>query len=435
MNFYKSSFLIIGKGVTYKHCKKFFDRNSITYKFIDTDEAIEIIDMKIILTQECQRRVKQKNIDLATIDYVIISPGISKEQDLIKQIIKSNCRIITDIEIIQSLVESKFICVTGTNGKTSTVTLLAEILNANNKKALACGNNGISVFDSLNDSYEYIVLEISSYQLEYIQNLKSEISVILNISSDHLDRHMTFEKYLEIKSKILKTARHTVTNNFFAIENNNVFDIKDDFFYCNNNKINHLRLHRCNYIKYKEKKYTITGRHEAENLCACILILKLINFDIGDILSSFEKRQFLPHRVEFVSKYNDITFINDSKSTNVSSTYNALTSKNDNIILIMGGDNKKTSYKPLIDIINEKVKLLVLIGENSESLNAEMSVNAKKMIFENLVDATSYIFSKMESGDIVLFSPGSSSFCMYNNYEDRGDHFKKIINDYVYSKN
>ena len=246
---------------------------------------------------------------------------------------------------------------------------------------------------------------------------------------------MTFEKYLEIKSKILKTARHTVTNNFFSIENNNVFDIKDDFFYFNNNKIDHLRLHRCNYIKYKEKKYTITGRHEAENLCACILILKLINFDIEDILAAFEKRQFLPHRVEFVSKYNDITFINDSKSTNVSSTYNALTSKNDNIILIMGGDNKKTSYKPLIDIINEKVKLLVLIGENSESLNAEMSVNVKKMIFENLVDATSYIFSKMESGDIVLFSPGSSSFCMYNNYEDRGDHFKKIINDYVYSKN
>jgi len=435
MNVYKSSFLILGKGVTYKHCKKFFDENSITYISIDTSEVIEIKNNKITTTQECQKRIKQKSINLKTIDYVLVSPGIPREQDFIKKIIKSHCKITTDIDIIQNIIKSKLICITGTNGKTSTVSLLAEILNQNNKKAIACGNNGISVFEALNDSYEYVVLEISSYQLEYIQNLKSEVSVILNITNDHLDRHVTFEKYLEVKSKILCNARYTVTNNYFSLENNNIFDIKDNYFYINNSKIEYLKLYKFNYIKYKEKKYSISGRHEAFNLCACIAILNLLDIDINQIVSSFEKRTILPHRVEFVSKYNDIIFINDSKSTNVSSIKNALTSINDNnIILIMGGDNKKTSYQSLNNIINDNVKLLVLIGDNCDQINTEISANVKRKSFKYLEEATEYIFGEMKSGDTVLFSPGSSSFYMYNNFEDRGNHFKKIVNEYVNSK-
>ena len=435
MNVYKSSFLIIGKGVTYKHCKKFFNENSITHVSIDTHEVAEIKDMKIITTHEGQDSIKKKKIDLKNIDYIVVSPGISKEQDLIKKILKSNCRITTDIEIMQHISKSKFICITGTNGKTSTVSLLAEILNKNNKKAIACGNNGISVFDALNDSYEYVVLEVSSYQLEYIQNLKSEISVILNISDDHLDRHKTFETYLKTKSKILKNACHTITNSYFSIKNNNIFDIKDKYFYINNSKIDNLRLHGFNHISYKEKKYFITGRHEALNLCACICILKLLSINVDSIFNAFEKRENLPHRVELVNKYNDITFINDSKSTNVSSTENALLSNHDNnIILIMGGDKKKTSYQSLNHIISVKVKLLVLIGENCDQIDSEISVNIKKKLFKKLEDAVEYIFSEMQSGDTVLFSPGSSSFYKYNDYKVRGNHFKKIINDYVYSQ-
>jgi len=434
MNVYKSSFLIIGKGETYKSCKKFFQDNSINYKAIITDDALKIKDMKIIIKPEYQQKIKQKEIDLKSIDYVIVSPGIPRGHKLIQQIIKSNCKIITDIDILQSIISVKFICITGTNGKTSTVTLLEEILNANKIKSIACGNNGISVFEALNDSYEYVILEISSYQLEYIKNLKSEISVILNITSDHLDRHKNFKNYLNIKSKILKNANHTITNNHFTFKNNNVFDIINNSFYINNVKIKYLYFNKSNYIEYKEKNYAIAGKHEAMNLCACISILKIINIDIINILDAFEKRTLLPHRLEIFNKYNNITFINDSKSTNVSSTNNALMSGNNNIILIMGGDNKKTSYISLKQLINEKVKLLILIGENRTNLDVELSVDIKKKLFINLKEATTYIFSVMQPGDTVLLSPGSSSFCMYNNYIDRGIHFKKLINDYVYSK-
>ena len=434
MNVYKSSFLIIGKGETYKSCKKFFDDNSIRYKAIITDDALNVKDMKIIIKPEHQQKIKRKEIDLKNIDYVIVSPGIPKGKKLIQQIIKSNCKIVTDIDILQSIINVKFICITGTNGKTSTVTLLEEILNTNKIKSIACGNNGISIFEALNDTYEYVILEISSYQLEYIENLKSEISVILNVTSDHLDRHKNFKNYLNIKSKILKNANHTITNNHFTLKNNNIFDVKNNLFYINNVEIKYLYFNKPNSIEYKEKNYAIAGEHDAMNLCACISILKILNIDINNILDAFEKRTLLPHRLEIFKKYNNITFINDSKSTNVSSTNNALMSSNNNIILIMGGDNKKTSYISLTQLINEKVKLLILVGENRKNLDVELSVSVKKKIFINLKDATTYIFSIMQPGDTVLLSPGSSSFCMYNNYIDRGIHFKKLINDYVYSK-
>ncbi len=434
MNVYKSSFLIIGKGVTYEHCKNFFEENSIDYKYIDTKDSIGIKNNNIILSQECQERLNQKKINLDEIDYFVVSPGIPKDNYLISQLSKYKSDVITDIDIVQNIIDAKLICVTGTNGKTSTVSLLAEVLNANSKKAIACGNNGTSVFEALKKRYEYVVLEISSYQLEYIKKLHSHISVILNITNDHLDRHLTFQRYLEIKSKILKNAKHTVTNKLFNIKNNNIFDIQNDHFYINDNKIESLKLLNSNCIEYKKKKYEISGRHEALNLCACIAILKIIGIETTNIFSAFEKRESLPHRLEAFTKINNINFINDSKSTNADSTMNALLSSSKNIILIMGGDNKKTSFDSLNSIINEKVKLLVLIGENRNYLDRELKINIKKKLFHKLNDATSYIFNIMEPGDTVLLSPGTSSFYMYENYEARGDHFKKIVNEYVSSK-
>tara|TARA_Y100000768_G_scaffold245227_1_gene185930 strand:+ start:1588 stop:2895 length:1308 start_codon:yes stop_codon:yes gene_type:complete len=434
MNVYKSSFLIIGKGVTYEHCKNFFEENSIDYKYIDTKDSIGIKNNNIILSQECQERLNQKKINLDAIDYFVVSPGIPKDNYLISQLSKYKSDVITDIDIVQNIIDAKLICVTGTNGKTSTVSLLAEVLNANSKKAIACGNNGTSVFEALKKRYEYVVLEISSYQLEYIKKLHSHISVILNITNDHLDRHLTFQKYLEIKSKILKNAKHTVTNKLFNIKNNNIFDIQNDYFYINDNKIESLKLLNSNCIEYKKKKYEISGRHEALNLCACIAILKIIGIETTNIFSAFEKRELLPHRLEAFTKINNINFINDSKSTNADSTMNALLSSSKNIILIMGGDNKKTSFDSLNSIINEKVKLLVLIGENRNYLDRELKINIKKKLFHKLNDATSYIFNIMEPGDTVLLSPGTSSFYMYENYEARGNHFKKIVNEYVSSK-
>ena len=200
MNVLKSSFLIIGEGVTYEHCSNFFNKNRIYYQSTTTNDIVDINNNEIIC--------KNKKINLNKVDYAVISPGVPPTNVVLQKLASSGCKLTTDIEIIQNLSQSKFICITGTNGKTSTVNLIADILNDNNLSAIACGNNGISVFTSLENSYDFILLELSSYQLEYINKLDSFISIILNLSDDHLERHGSLENYFEIKKKIFNSAKH-----------------------------------------------------------------------------------------------------------------------------------------------------------------------------------------------------------------------------------
>ena len=228
---------------------------------------------------------------------------------------------------MQKLSKSKFICVTGTNGKTSTVNLLSNILNDNNIKAIACGNNGISVFDSLKSKYEYVIIELSSYQLEYINVLNSHIAIILNLSSDHLNRHGSLYEYMRTKQKIFENANHSLISKDLNIDKKyDTFDLKGTDFFTFNNRIEELSLQNNTEIIYSSKFYKISGRHEALNLCACIAILSIIGIPLSKVIMSFSKRKHLEHRVEEFRIVNGVRFINDSKSTNADSTYNALES-------------------------------------------------------------------------------------------------------------
>ena len=427
MNIYQDSFLILGKGMTYQSCREFFDKESVTYKALETSEILNIKDRHLIL--------KHDMINLKNIDHIIISPGISKKNSIVKKLIGLNFSITTDIEILQSIKKLKCICITGTNGKTSTVNLLSDILNSNNIKTLACGNNGVSVFKSLEDNYDYVVLELSSYQLEYIKQLDSHISVILNLSVDHLERHETLNKYFLTKLKIFDNAKYKIMNNNLEYSKKDInFDVKNNSVYVNNSPIKNLVFENYNFISYKDEHYKINGRHEAYNLSACIAVLNTLGLSMDEIMLGFSKRSHLSHRLERFCTYDGVTYINDSKSTNSDSTFNALLSVEENIVLIMGGDNKKISYDSLKNIINDKVKLLILIGENREYVNEQLSVKVDTILFETLKDATDYIFANLKSNYNVLLSPGSSSFSLYKDFEHRGNHFKTLVNNYVHGK-
>ena len=424
MNINQSTFLVLGEGTTFKHCRDYFKKNNITYSSLVTEDITETKD-NIIIT-------KHGEINLNNIDYVVISPGIPFSHPIVSHLHAIKSKIITDIEILQKLSISKFICITGTNGKTSTVNLLADILNDNDISAIACGNNGVSVFDSLEKPYEYVILEISSYQLEYINRLKSFISVILNVSMDHIDRHKSFANYINTKLRIFNNSEHQIIHNqlkehYYC----QTFEIKNNKFFIDEIGLENLFINEDNMIVYGDKKYTISGKHEALNLCACIPILRKLELPITNIIKSFSKRNILQHRFEEFFTYNGIKFINDSKSTNADSILNALNSLKSNIILIMGGDDKKISYESLTNIINQKVKSLVIIGENRSLIN-ELDVKVKKTYIENLEDAICYILSDVVSGDTVLMSPGTSSFYHYSDYMERGEHFKSLIKKYAY---
>ena len=428
MNVFKSSFLIIGEGITFEHCSNFFNENDIIYYSTTTNDIIDINNHDIIC--------KEKKIDLNKVDYALISPGVPPTNDLLQKLALLGCKLTTDIELIQNLSQCKFICITGTNGKTSTVNLIADILNDNNISAIACGNNGISVFASLENSYDYILLELSSYQLEYINKVDSFISVVLNLSDDHLERHGSLENYFEIKKKIFNYAKHKLIHkNLDYHDKYSTFEVKNEMFLINDCVIDGLSTTDCDHISYSSKSYPIDGRHDLHNLCASISVLTIIGLSLECILTSFDKRKRLEHRVEKFFTFNGINFINDSKSTNADSTSNALMSLGNNIILIMGGDNKRISYKTLNKLINEKVKILIMIGDNKDILNTILDVNTNKVCYGDLEKAMSYVFSVMLPGDTVLMSPGTSSYYMYDNYQHRGNHFKELVKRYASQKN
>jgi UDP-N-acetylmuramoylalanine--D-glutamate ligase len=427
MNLSKLSFLILGKGVTYDNCKIFFDKKSITYQAINTDDIFNI-DNDSIFT-------KKGKINIRRINYVVISPGIKKQNNYVQKLINAGCELITDVELLQSQLQAKYICVTGTNGKTSTVNLLADILNNNNQRALACGNNGVSLFKALEEDFSYIIIELSSYQLEYIKNLDSFISIILNISDDHLDRHGSLKEYLDIKLKIFNNADNCIINSDIEVSKKyQTYNINKNKFLIDGKTLKEISFMDYKSIKLNEKMFKINGKHEVMNLCACLAILKIIGLSINNILLGFSQRYVLPHRLENFCTYKATKFINDSKSTNASSTLNALESISSNITLIMGGDKKKISYSLLSKIINDKVKLLILFGCNKHDLYNEILPNVETVFFNNLKEVVSYIFSDFREKTTILFSPGTSSFSLYQNFEERGNHFKNLVNYYVNKK-
>jgi len=427
MNLSKLSFLILGKGVTYDNCKIFFDKKSITYQAINTEEILDI-DNDSIFT-------KKGKINIRRINYVVISPGIKKQNNYVQKLLNAGCELITDVELLQSQLQAKYICVTGTNGKTSTVNLLADILNNNNQRALACGNNGVSLFKALEEDFSYIIIELSSYQLEYIKNLDSFISIILNISDDHLDRHGSLKEYLDIKLKIFNNADNCIINSDIEVSKKyQTYNINKNKFLIDGKTLKEISFMDYKSIKLNEKMFKINGKHEVMNLCACLAILKIIGLSINNTLLGFSQRYVLPHRLENFCTYKATKFINDSKSTNASSTLNALESISSNITLIMGGDKKKISYSLLSKIINDKVKLLILFGCNKHELYNEILPNVETVFFNNLKEVVSYIFSDFREKTTILFSPGTSSFSLYQNFEERGNHFKNLVNYYVNKK-
>ena len=424
MNIFTSSFLILGEGITFKHCSNFFKENNIIYYSTTTSDIVDISNSEILC--------KKNKIDLNQIDYIVVSPGISPTNAILQKLVSSGCKLTTDIELVQNLSQSKFICITGTNGKTSTVNLIEDILNDNDISAIACGNNGVSVFASLVKSYDYTILELSSYQLEHIKNLNTLISIILNLSDDHLERHGSLENYFKIKEKIFNYSQYKLIHkNLDPLSKYSTFEVRDKVFLINDTPIEGLSIRDSRYIHYLSNCYSIDGRHDLYNLCASIPALIILGLSLEKILNSFDKRKRLKHRVEKFLIFNGIEFINDSKSTNADSTCNALMSLEKNIILIMGGDNKRMSYTTLNKLINEKVKILILIGDNKDDLNELLDVNINKVCYKDLEDAVSYVFSVMTSGDTVLMSPGTSSYCMYDNYQHRGNHFKELIKKYA----
>lgn len=345
---------------------------------------------------------RDNNIDLTNIEKIIISPGIDPQHEIIQKARQNNIEVLGEIELGCRYLRNKCIAVTGTNGKTTLTKLICHVLNHNSIKAVALGNVGVCLTSYIDKMVkdEIVVLELSSFQLETTRSCFIDAAVIINITPNHLDRYKSMEEYalakLNIagclkKDKILYTTKKVIKRYFILNDKINIKEVKDE--------IDDI----------------------AKAVCLDWGILK------ENIEKSIKTFKRIEHRLEFVREIKKISFYNDSKATNVGSVLYAVKKIKTPIILIAGGVHKGFTYKVWKRPFSKKVKHVVAIGQSANKIKSELE-GFDVLIENDLESAVKKAYSLARQNETVLFSPGCSSFDLFENYEHRGEVFKKIVN-------
>ncbi len=381
---------------------------------------------------------------LKNTDLIITSPGVPPHSEIIQKAEKIGIPIISEVEFAYSYLKNPIIAITGTNGKTTTTALTAHILNFSRKKAIACGNIGLplsSLVGHVNDS-DILVVELSSFQLDRIIQFRPQVSVILNISPDHLYYHSTMENYIAAKFKI---ANNLVEENFLFLNNDDEIIKSSSFqtkaltawFSLNSvergiyidrgiMKIRINEQHNWEEIMHTDE-LRLPGIHNIYNSMAAALsarVFEIKNEDIRDSLMAFSG---VNHRLEFVRNINGVDIINDSKATNVNAAWFALSSYDKPIIWIAGGRAENNNYSILDILVKQKVKAILAIGEQANDIFNHFCTLTYCKRCNNLEDAIHSALKLSSTGDVILFSPACKSFDMFINFEHRGDTFKEIV--------
>ena len=386
---------------------------------------------------------------------IVVSPGVPLTLKVLDLSRAANIPLTTEIELAANAIKEPLICITGTNGKTTTTMLIGEMFKADGKTAFVGGNIGKPLLDYVNEGEkaDIVVAEISSFQLELVDKLVPSVAVFTNLEEDHLDRYGDFAKYTEAKKKLLKCADRNsyVVLNYdspniarFAQETSgkvmwftkkNPMTVGGEFaerFYGVYADVPGKKI--VDKISGKEEIYDLAqfrvfGDHNKENLMAAICAARAVGVSTKAINQVIREFKGVAHRLEFVRRKDGVFFFNDSKGTNVMSVQRSLAAFQQNpIILIAGGKDKGGDFAPVADLVRRRVKILILVGEAKERINRAIGDYAETYLVGTFEEAVLLSFQKSRSGDIVLLSPGCSSQDQFRNFEERGDYFKKIVN-------
>lgn len=376
-------------------------------------------------------------------DLIVVSPGVPTNREPFLKAHDKGIEIIGELELAYRFISTPIVAITGTNGKTTTTTLLGEILKKEGVNVFVGGNIGIPLVEyAEDDSKDLVVLEVSSFQLETISHFHPYGGVILNITPDHLDRYTSMEEYAEVKMRLFEKQetfdfavlnaddkwimkyKPAILSDIFLFS---VSTVVDKGAYYKNGRI--YLVHPSSNQEYviQEGDIRLKGIHNMENvMAAAISALELgVKFDtIKEVLQNFEG---LHHRVEFVEEIEGIAFYNDSKGTNVGAVERALAGFNNPVVLILGGRDKGGGYDFLIDQIKRTVKHIIAIGEAKDNIYNDLHNYVTVEKVNSFEDAIYTAFRRAERGDIVLLSPACSSFDMFTSYAERGEKFIEIV--------
>lgn len=432
--------LIMGFGVTGKAALKFLKEFPCKIYVYDSNEDLQKLNVEddfIIFKEE----------DLEKIDLIVKSPGIYPFHELLNKAREKNIEIISDIELsYRNLKTDKVIAVTGTNGKTTTTTIIGDILKRI-AKTYVVGNIGRGILEITSEAKadDYVVIEASSFQLEDTIDFKAHIALLTYVTSDHLDWHKTTKNYVDAKFKIFKNQNENDFSilNYEDKELANEYNLKAEKYYFSMEKISEKGAYfDQGKIYFNDGKnieevldardIKIPGDHNIKNIMAAIIACKLLNIDLDIIKNSITSFTGVEHRIEFVRELRGVKYYNDSKGTNPDSTEVAVAAMDGDVILIAGGYDKGADFDDLIEKSKDKIKTAILFGQTAEKISNSCKKNNLEFYITKDLNKAVELAEKLSSeGDDVLLSPACASWDMYSDYEVRGQHFKDLVKELV----
>jgi len=410
--------------------------------FVSEKGAITKENKKVLSNDEIDWEEKGHSMQrILLADEIVKSPGIPDDSTLMQEIIKQSINVISEVEFASRFTAAKIVAITGSNGKTTTTLLIGHIFKKAGYDVLVAGNIGVGFAREIaKKDYDYIVLELSSFQLDGIQKFKPKVAIVLNITPDHLNRYNNeFEKYVASKLRISMnqnkediliyneddiTIRKNIKKNVKRIPFTLKNQIKGEGAFYKNNKIN-INL---NNNKMTIQELALQGRHNIYNSMAAAITSRILDVKKDIIRQSMLDFQNVEHRLEYVLTVHGIDFVNDSKATNVNATWYALESMSKPVIWIAGGVDKGNDYNEIEGLVKARVKTIICIGDSSEKITKYFKKTIPQIESANsMKEAVQSSYQIGNKGDVVLLSPACASFDMFDNFEQRGLEFKKQV--------
>jgi len=442
----KTNLIVLGGGESGVGAAYLANKNGMNV-FLSDINIIETSYKKILIDNGIEFEEGKHSLNkILKANEIIKSPGIPNDCDLVLKILKNNIPIVSEIEFASRFTNAKIIGVTGSNGKTTTTCLIYHILKSSGLNVGICGNIGNSfAFLISKNKFDFIVIELSSFQLEGVFQFRPKIAVITNLSPDHLERHdNSFKKYIDAKFNIISNQ---LSSDFLIYNGDDTIIEKEIKFrkinssklsfsflkntssnqtYIENNKMQ-SQINK-NKFMISIENLSLKGKHNIQNSMAAATVAQLLNISNQDLKESLGNFQSINHRMENVLTIQKVKYINDSKATNVNAVYYALDSMKNSTVWIVGGVDKGNNYNELLPLVREKVKAIICLGlDNKKIIETFSSISDLIIETSSMNEAVNSAYRIAKPNDIVLLSPACSSFDLFENYEDRGNQFKECV--------
>jgi UDP-N-acetylmuramoylalanine--D-glutamate ligase len=369
-------------------------------------------------------------------DVIVVSPGVAVRQAPIQEAVESGKTLLGDIELFAQLVDKPVVAITGSNGKSTVTTLVGEMIRCDQQPVAIGGNLGTPALDLLEQGAEYYVLELSSYQLETTTSLRPRVAALLNLSEDHLDRYPSYADYVEAKLRVYDNAEICVSNLDDELTRH---DARDVSFSLDPHSNAEFRLIEdgAYWLGHRDEPWLpvdrlgIGGRHNWSNALAAMAIAHRLGISREAIVSALQDFRGIAHRSQWVAEVNGVEWINDSKATNVGAAQASIDGRDRPVILIAGGQSKGADMSLMLDSLRQKVKRVLLLGEDAERLQQAWQGATEIERVDSMRMAVRRASQVAEHGDCVLLAPACASFDMYPKFEARGDDFMQCVRELV----